>query len=598
MNKEPKNFWKKSWTGPHWFRAWLILVSVLFFIMVTYDGLTANLGGWRDWWLSVPLALLASAVIATIILGLWIFVRWLCCWENFRRFLFGCVCLVTLIALAYAEEDWRGWHAWRQFKHQGEAKGEKFDFKYLAPPPVPDDQNFAMAPIWVESIEAGFGTNVAWQWYGKKLTEPERSRLVDRLDMKLVADESDWPTNGGGNWEKATLTDLQPWQNYYRTLAARTNLFPVAPQPQTPAQDVLLALSKYDSAIEELRQASQRPYARFPLDYQREDVWAVLLPQFRDLKSCAQLLRLRAIAELQNGQTDEALQDIKLLFRLADSIRGEPFLISHLVHIAMLQITLQPIYEGLARRQWSEAQLAELEAELAKLDFLADYQVAMRGERACQISAVEFLRHRNLRHFNEIFNLNGNGGRTQLSVGALLYYLCPSGWLYQNELRVGRFYDRWYLPLVDEKERTVSPAAVRAVDTAITREFRHRTPENFLERWLLPALAPAVKKFAFAQSSTDLARVAIALERCRLAHGDYPESLDALRPQFMEKIPHDVIGGQPLSYRRTGDGQLVLYSVGWNERDDGGVVALYPHNKKMVDISRGDWVWRYPARAE
>ena len=68
--------------------------------------------------------------------------------------------------------------------------------------------------------------------------------------------------------------------------------------------------------------------------------------------------------------------------------------------------------------------------------------------------------------------------------------------------------------------------------------------------------------------------MAIALERYRLAHGEYPESLDALAPQFMEKIPHDIINGQPLHYRRTSDGQFVLYSVGWNETDDGGVVVL------------------------
>ena len=48
------------------------------------------------------------------------------------------------------------------------------------------------------------------------------------------------------------------------------------------------------------------------------------------------------------------------------------------------------------------------------------------------------------------------------------------------------------------------------------------------------------------------------------------ESLDALAPQFIETIPHDIIGGQPLHYRRTEDGQFVLYSVGWNETDDGG----------------------------
>jgi len=103
-----------------------------------------------------------------------------------------------------------------------------------------------------------------------------------------------------------------------------------------------------------------------------------------------------------------------------------------------------------------------------------------------------------------------------------------------------------------------------------------------------------VKKFACAQASVDLARVAIALERYRLAHGDFPESLEALAPQFMDKIPHDIIGGQPLHYRREANGQFVLYSVGWNETDDGGMVGLTKSG--AVDMNKGDWVWRYPAR--
>ena len=54
--------------------------------------------------------------------------------------------------------------------------------------------------------------------------------------------------------------------------------------------------------------------------------------------------------------------------------------------------------------------------------------------------------------------------------------------------------------------------------------------------------------------------------------------------QFIAKLPHDIIGGQPLKYRRTADGQFVLYSIGWNEKDDGGVPG-------KTD-TEGDWVWR------
>jgi type II secretory pathway pseudopilin PulG len=115
-----------------------------------------------------------------------------------------------------------------------------------------------------------------------------------------------------------------------------------------------------------------------------------------------------------------------------------------------------------------------------------------------------------------------------------------------------------------------------------------------MERMLLPALGAAAKKFAYSQNSVNLARVAIALERYRLAHGEYPETLNALAPQFIEKLPHDIINGEPLHYRRTNDGQFILYSVGWNETDDGGLVVQTKTGG--IDYTNGDWVWQYPKK--
>jgi hypothetical protein len=111
---------------------------------------------------------------------------------------------------------------------------------------------------------------------------------------------------------------------------------------------------------------------------------------------------------------------------------------------------------------------------------------------------------------------------------------------------------------------------------------------------MLPALGSASKKFAYAQSSTGLARTGIAVERYDLANGEYPATLDALMPQFIEKIPHDIIGGQPLHYRRPDDGKFLLYSVGWNQTDDGGKVAFKKDGS--IDRENGDWVWQHPVK--
>ena len=516
------------------------------------------------------------------------FCRWVFHARNFKRFIFGVVCFATLIALFYAEEDWRGKHDWEKFKRTWEAKGEHFDFASIVPPPVPDDQNFAMTPIWVNSIEFEFGTNVAKQWYGENLTEPERVKLPDPLHLTIENgdDWRNWPTNG--NWAKGTETDLTNWQRYYRVLASKTNLFPVPSQPQSPAADVLFALDKYDPVIEALRQASSLPYSRFPVFSDADRPFNTLLPHLSVFKRCAQFLQLRALAELQNGQSGKAADDVKLALQLMDKFRNEPFLISHLVRIAMVQITLQPIYEGLAEHKWSDAQLTELDAELAKLDFLADYEFSMRGERICFISALEYMRRS-----QKIDMPDFNGGASKITMA----WFIPSAFFYQNELTVARIHQQCILPLVDAEHQLVLSSQVRSLVSKEQRELAHHVwPYKVLAKMLLPAFNAAAKKFACGQSSVNLARTAIALERCRLAHGEFPDSLDALAPQFIAKVPHDVIGGQPLKYRRTSDGQFVLYSVGWNETDDGGVVVLGKGKSPTMDVSQGDWVWRYPQK--
>ena len=108
---------------------------------------------------------------------------------------------------------------------------------------------------------------------------------------------------------------------------------------------------------------------------------------------------------------------------------------------------------------------------------------------------------------------------------------------------------------------------------------------------LLPALGKASLKAAMAQTAADQAALACVLERYRLASGQFPETLEALAPRFLSPLPHDLLTGRPYQYRRAEDGQFVLYSVGWNEKDDGGTPG-----KTLFDEQQGDWVWRYPAK--
>jgi hypothetical protein len=509
--------------------------------------------------------------------------------SNIKRTLLVFGILILLIGASYGLSNLKAKHDLEKFKREWEARGEKFDFKSFVPPPVPDEQNFALTPIVATSYEWMLDKN------GHEL-KPHRTNYVERIRMETDAPNeievnylyTNQNLHLGGNWAEDQTTDLKDWQQYYRAMSAITNLFAVPPQPRSPAADVLMALSKYDSTIEELRNASRLTNSRFPLNYDAKP-YQVYLMHLSYLRRGSETLQLRASAELANGQSQNALEDIKLSLRLMDSTRSEPFLITHLTRVRMVNSVIQPIWEGLINHEWSDAQLAELDKQLSELDFLSDYAFSMRSERANLLAGIEQIR----RHRYYLLNYSDMPYSARNNFKPLpwiIFYLAPSSIYYRVELDYLKQYPNWVLPMVNVEQRIVVPSLSTNYGIAMDEFEKYRSPHNFVSMFMGAVGYPA-RKFTFAQSSTDLARTACALERYYLIHGEFPETLNTLAPQFIAQVPHDIIGGQPLRYRRTSDGKFLLYSVGWNEKDDGGVIVHQEHFSS-VDDSKSDWVWK------
>jgi hypothetical protein len=502
-------------------------------------------------------------------------------WRLIRWGLIALAILVALLAALIIEENWRGKRDWNAYQRAAAARGEHFDWSFLVPASVPDDQNFLKAPIF-DGL-----TNLVWNARFQDW-QFNPTNGVDLLDMSTCRSDGSSPSGDAASWQRAKLTRLEDWQNYYRQdVTNRSHEFPLAPQPQSPADDVLLALRKYDPVIEGLRHASQRPYSRlgkYGCNTLDDALRTTLLARF---KSWARVIQLRAIAELAAHQNVRALEEVQLLLRLADLLRQEPLLLDHLVSEAITAISLQPVYEGLAQNSWNDDQLAELEQALAAKDFPADFQLVMRGEQVFAIATLE--NQRITGKDEQMYIEDGKPATLTFSL-----WWTPGAVFYRNELASARLNEELLLPLVDRTNRVVSPAALRRATASVNEQLSHSSLYDAIALMRLPGLYRSVTRFAIAQTDVDLARVACALERYHLAHGEYPAALDDLATQFISPMPHDVINGQPLRYRRTADGKFVLYSVGWNETDDGGIVALAKNG--ALDHEHGDWVWQYPAR--
>ena len=102
--------------------------------------------------------------------------------------------------------------------------------------------------------------------------------------------------------------------------------------------------------------------------------------------------------------------------------------------------------------------------------------------------------------------------------------------------------------------------------------------------FILPALTPGPSA---ARRQTRLvasfAEVGHALEAFRAQEGRYPKSLDVLVPEHLANLPGDPFdsSGAPLLYRSRGgeQGSIVLYSVGPDGIDDGGVPQEPVHGR-------------------
>jgi hypothetical protein len=525
--------------------------------------------------------------------------------------------------LFYLEEDFRGEQAWNDHKRQQEARGERMDLAAVIPPPAPDDQNFAATPYLAALFDSlpspqKSQNAVAVNRMGSLSPRYDaasshiKSREVVRSNTWVLAD-MDLPawyaaflkgTNPATSEEEAEA--LRAFRKRYGVATAQTD--EAAPPPSTnvptrmeAAAAVLAALAEAEPVLEELRAASRRAHSRFNLRYDTDNPAAILLPHYAVLKRVFQVLQLRAAAELALGRADAAFEDVQFMFRLTDTIRNEPLMIGYLVRLATMQIALEPLAEGLARHQWSEAQLRGFGERLHQFDFLADGRQALQGERIFFGGIMDYVRRSANKYevLTEGLEFGNSGQQSGFNMKFAVLAAVPSGWFYLEKVNGSRVFQDYLLPVIDVPRRRISPDASARAEAQIealaakpplARVLRHQ----FFAGLLLPALSHTAQKAARAQAAADCAALACALERYRLARGQFPGSLGALVPEFISKLPRDVINGQPLNYLRNSDGQYVLYSVGWDAIDGGGVIVPL-QNSRNVDYTKGDWVWRLPA---
>lgn len=360
-------------------------------------------------------------------------------------------------------------------------------------------------------------------------------------------------------------------------------------------------LARHREQIELLQDATSKPVAGFrlsagphlfegtsngPTDPEHAanpPVLDLILDSLGVYRSFARLLSVDARAAAEAGEPERCAADIRAMLGICPHAEEHETLIGDLVSLTIHNLAADTLADVLIHHPglFDHETLSALDDSFdsyMKGDIRADFTGEQRliediTQRMYTLnsSGNGRLCAEGLRYFD---TMGGDTGSMRLGSGALSAALGPIVAMVmptRQELADRRtiMFERLDNEYVSTPlwEWNSEPSTV--IDTEIgggTAQFRFT-----LLHILMPAFTKALVVHELTAQTRDAARVLIALERYRLDHQTFPDSLDALVPGYIDEVPPDRFDGLPIRYRLSELGTPVLYSVGTNRLDDLGV---------------------------
>jgi hypothetical protein len=307
-----------------------------------------------------------------------------------------------------------------------------------------------------------------------------------------------------------------------------------------------------------LRQAAALPGCWFEHDHFQS--FDMLLPELQRLRQAAMLLAYDALSKAGRGESRPALQDVAAIYGIAGHI-NEPNLISLLVaaHLDALGNRVLADVLGLTAPLPEDLALLSREDRPHYRNYL---HRACRMEEASGGLALFAL-------FSTEASGSGVGTRWLEEEGlphglVLLRSPVYRVFLLADDLAA---YRRTMQEIQELALRPYHQAHADWVAWDLSLRSRRR---GIVTSLIIPAGDHCAANAAEGDAWRQLGRLALALETYRARKGGYPDRLDDLVPDTLPRIPIDPFDGQPLRWKRNGQ-DLVLYSIGRNLKDDGGV---------------------------
>lgn len=320
---------------------------------------------------------------------------------------------------------------------------------------------------------------------------------------------------------------------------------------------------------------------------------------FGKLRHFARLLQVHVRLAAEQGNADEAAEDVVSLMRMARQLRRERGELSHLMSFAVFAVAANSVAEVLANNPdlLTEESLERISNAVSDYAGSSRITIDFDGERDFTDDVIQ-------RYFTD----DGNGdGRVNAEGVANLSY-AATGTHRPLSLQEHLFGPVTTFNLASRAEFQAQRDQIlaRAAEECATPGWARKTsplldleksfdaaPELQTKYAMLSILLPALRKAAGSvdriNQDIDTARALLAIARYRHRHGSYPSTLSSLDPDLLAQAPLDMFDGQPLRYTLR-EAWPLLYSVGSDRRDDGG--SLPPPGMQP------ERAWQLPPLAE
>ena len=313
------------------------------------------------------------------------------------------------------------------------------------------------------------------------------------------------------------------------------------------------------ATLDLIKTALERPQCRYAVNFLRGPY--ADFEHLEPLRNLSRLVDCAALIAAERGASSQAVGHISSIVGLARTLEGEPILLSQLVRIVMLNSAARRFERSLSLTKFSDADftsLAGLFREAARTNCLVR---GLIGERAMILP----LFRAPTAEMSQFF-AGGAAAPKRPGTGELIVFpLMKASGYFERDLRL-------YLEAMD-KQIILSypgpPQSLAARDVGKESADEARRKYCILAAVSLPALSRTYTREAEGLALVRMAFLACAIERFANAKGSFPTELSELVPAFAARVEIDPCAGQPLRYKRRDDGYL-LYSVGADQRDDGG----------------------------